>query len=43
MEQYRFDQYGSVFVYDNQAEAYVFAGKLNGRTESEFISDYEAS
>jgi len=38
---YRFDQYGSVFEYDADAQAYIFTGKLNGRTEEEFISDYE--
>jgi len=38
---YRFDQYDSVFKYDADAQAYIFTGKLNGRTEEEFISDYE--
>jgi len=41
-EKYRFDhQTGSVYEYDAEAEAYVHCGKLNGRSEKEFLSDYE--
>lgn len=40
-ERYRFDQYDSVYEYDEKAHAYIFCGKLNGRTETEFIRDYE--
>ena len=41
MEKYRFDhQTGSVYQYDGE-KAYVFIGKLNGRTEAEFIRDIE--
>lgn len=39
MEKFRFDQYGSVYEYDKDLKAYVFVGKLNGRTQKEFISD----
>jgi hypothetical protein len=39
MEKYRFDQYGS--VYKLNGDHYIFIGKLNGRTEAEFISEYE--
>jgi len=41
MEKYRFDQYDSVYEYDKRQKAYVFIGKLNGRTKKEFIKDYE--
>jgi hypothetical protein len=42
MEKYRFDHaYGSVYKYSNDQKAYVFIGKLNGRTEKQFIEDYE--
>lgn len=41
MEKYRFDQYDSVYEYDENAQAYSFIGKLNGRTEKQFIRDYE--
>jgi len=41
MEQYRFDQYGSVYEYSKEHKAYVFIGKLNGRTKKQFIKDYE--
>ncbi len=42
MEQYREDGYGAVYELDNEANAYVFVGKLNGDTLEEFIEDYEA-
>lgn len=42
---YRVDQYDSVYVLetpgDNKPSYYVFIGKLNGRTEQEFIKEYE--
>ena len=41
MEQYRFDEYGSVYEYDSERKAYVFIGKLNGMTKGEFIENYE--
>lgn len=42
MEKYRFDhQYDSVYEYSEAAQAYVFIGKLNGRTDEEFVRDYE--
>ena len=40
---YRFDQYDSAYEYNHTQNAYVFIGKLNGRTEEEFINDYERS
>ena len=41
-EKFRFDHaYDSVYEYSAAAQAYVFIGKLNGRTEKEFIRDYE--
>jgi len=42
MEKYRFDQYGSVYEYDEESRGYVFIGKLNGDTEESFIQDYES-
>jgi len=42
MERYRFDQYDSVYEYDEDAKAYIFIGKLNGQTEDEFIEEYES-
>jgi len=41
MERYRFDQYDSVYEYDEDAKAYIFIGKLNGLTHDEFIREYE--
>lgn len=40
MEKYRFES-GSAYEYSNQQKAYVFIGKLNGRTKKQFIADYE--
>jgi hypothetical protein len=41
-EQYRFDHaYDSVYEYSNEQQAYVLIGKMNGRTEEEFVNDYE--
>ena len=39
MNEYRFDQYDS--VYQLIDGSYHFAGKLNGRTEEEFIADMD--
>jgi hypothetical protein len=39
MEQYRTDQYDSVYELENGS--YYFIGKLNGRTLAEFIADQE--
>lgn len=38
---YRFES-GSVFEFSASQNAYVFIGKLNGRTKAQFIRDYEA-
>jgi len=40
IEQYRFDQYGSVYEYSKENNCYIFIGKLNGRTEKEFLDEY---
>lgn len=37
LPRYRADQYGS--VYERAGSAYVFCGKLNGRSLAEFIAD----
>ena len=42
MEKYRTDQYGSLYVYDENAKAYIFIAKLNGRTKAEAVADIEA-
>jgi hypothetical protein len=39
MTRYRTDQYGSVYEYSAEHDAYLFIGKLNGRTVGEFFSD----
>jgi len=39
IERFRFDNYGSVFEYSEEHHAYIFIGKLNGRSEQEFIED----
>lgn len=38
---YYSDAYDSVYRWDEEQNAYVFVGKLLGRTEEEFIKDYE--
>ena len=39
---YRFDpQTGSVYEYNETEKAYFFVGSLNGRTEADFIRDFE--
>tara|TARA_R110000851_G_scaffold187039_1_gene336519 strand:+ start:448 stop:576 length:129 start_codon:yes stop_codon:yes gene_type:complete len=40
MDLYRFEN-DSVYEYSNTAKAYIFIGKLNGRTKKQFINDYE--
>ena len=40
MEKYRVES-GSVYELDEDYGAYVFCGKLNGRTLDEFIADIE--
>ena len=40
VETYRFEL-DSVYEYSIEQDAYIFIGKLNGRTEQEFIEDYE--
>ena len=39
-EIYRFEN-GNVYEYSPEQHAYIFIGKLKGRTEEEFILDYE--
>jgi len=41
MERFRLEN-DSVYEFDKEYDAYVFCGKLNGRTLSEFIDDYDA-
>lgn len=42
MEKFRFDHTtGTVYEYDPDLYCYLFCGRLNGRTEQEFIRDYE--
>lgn len=40
MDQYRVES-GSVYEYDKEQNAYVFIGKLNGKTRKQFIDEYE--
>ena len=37
---YRFCN-NSVYEYNREQNAYIFIGKLNGRTEEQFIQEYE--
>lgn len=37
---YRFEN-GSAYEFSASRNAYVFIGKLNGRTQKQFIRDYE--
>ena len=39
IDRFRFDNCGSVFEYSEEHHAYIFIGKLNGRSEQEFIED----
>lgn len=40
MDQFRIDeQAGNVYELNNRGEAYIFIGKLNGRTKNEFFRD----
>jgi len=42
MDKYRFDHaYNSVYAYSKAHGCYLFVGALNGRSEAEFIRDYE--
>ena len=38
-EKYRLDQYENVYEYSLEHNAYLFIGKLNGRTLSEFLNE----
>jgi hypothetical protein len=39
---YRFDhQTGAVYAFDESQNAYFFIGRMNGRTEQQFINDIE--
>lgn len=40
MGKYRFES-GSAYEYDENERAYIFIGKLNGLTKTEFIEEYE--
>jgi hypothetical protein len=40
-DKYRFDQYGSVYVFDASHQAYIFIGKMNGNSKKKFIDEYE--
>lgn len=40
MAKYRFES-GSVYEYDAEQNAYIFIGKLNGKTRKQFIKEYE--
>ena len=39
METYRFDEYGKVYALSN--DIYIYIGKLNGKSVSKFIEEYE--
>jgi len=41
MEKYRIDQYDSVYEYDVEARAYIYIGKLRGRTLEQFLIDIQ--
>jgi hypothetical protein len=36
---YRFES-GSVYEFDEESNAYIFIGKLNGRTKKQFLADW---
>jgi hypothetical protein len=38
---YRFE-YDSVYKYNEEAYAYIFIGKLNGRSKAQFLRDWES-
>ena len=40
IEKYRFES-GSVYEYSESHKAYIFIGKLNGRSKAKFIKEYE--
>ena len=40
MDKYRFES-GSAYEYSESQKAYLFIGKLNGRSKKAFITDYE--
>ena len=40
IDYYRFES-GSVYEYDADQNAYIFIGKLNGKTRKQFIKEYE--
>lgn len=40
MSKYRFES-GAVYKYNSEQDAYLFIGKLNGRTKEQFLSYYE--
>jgi hypothetical protein len=40
-EKYRFET-GAVFEYSAGHKAYIFIGKLNGKTKKQFIKEYES-
>ena len=42
MNRYRLES-GSVYKFSKEKDAFIFIGKLNGRTIEQFLSDYEGS
>ena len=41
-DRFRFDHaYNRVYEYSDQAKAYKFCGYLNGKTEAQFVREYE--
>ena len=44
MNEYRINEStGEVYEWSDSAEAYIFIGNLNGRTERQFIEDMQES
>ena len=41
MNEYRTDQYGSVYEYSAENNCYIFIGKLNGRNLEQFLDDQD--
>ena len=40
MDKYRVES-GAVYKYSKEHNAYIFIGKLNGKTRKQFIKEYE--
>jgi hypothetical protein len=41
LNNYRYDQYGSLYQFDEIVDGYIFIGRLNGKSIESFIEDYE--